>query len=77
MLNIPNDNSLAYDKDGKLLGNFDGEFIYSQDTGTMLPFRVDGDEIYSMDANGSGTYIGDFEDDCGVSLNGELIFKLM
>ncbi len=64
----------AYDAQNNMIGNFDGDYIIGLN-GRLLPYRVDGDEIYTYD-NKPARYIGTFEGGEGRLLNGTLIFKV-
>jgi hypothetical protein len=65
----------AYDQNKNLIGEFDGEFIYRNTDGSLLPFRVDGDEVYSMIQNQTAKYIGTFESGKATHLDGTLLFQ--
>lgn len=65
----------AYDKNQNLIGEFDGEFIYKSTDGSLMPFRIDGDEIYTMNPNQIAKYIGSFEDGKATLLDGTLLFQ--
>lgn len=65
----------AYDKDMNLIGDFDGEFVYSTTSGEMLPFRVDDDLIFTTDTRKSAEIIGTFEDGKAILSTGELLFQ--
>lgn len=65
----------AYDKNMNLIGDFDGEFVYSIKDGSMLPFRVDDDLIFTTDIRKSAEIIGTFEDGKAVLSTGELLFQ--
>ncbi|AYY91230.1 MULTISPECIES: hypothetical protein [Acinetobacter calcoaceticus/baumannii complex] len=65
----------AYDKDMNLIGDFDGEFVYSISTGEMLPFRIDEDLIFTTDNRTTAQIIGRFEDGKAIHSNGELLFQ--
>lgn len=56
---------------GNIFGVIDGdEFVRS---GSNLVFRIDGDEIYSLD----GKHLGYIEDGVARSFNNEVIFKII
>lgn len=65
----------AYDKDMNLIGDFDGEFVYDIKSGSMLPFRIDDDLIFTTDTRKSAEIIGKFEDGKAILSNGELLFQ--
>lgn len=62
----------AYDKNGNLIGEFDGEFVYSNKDGSLLPFRVDGDEIYTQD---STVLLGYFSNGKALRLDNTILFQ--
>lgn len=70
---MPRDSDV-YDAQFNMIGSFDGEFIIDLN-GRTLPYRVDGDEIYTHD-NKAARYIGIFEDGEGRLLDGTFLFKV-
>lgn len=67
---------IVYDKNMKAMGNFDGEFVYNLTDNSFLPYRVDGDEVYSMVSGQTARYIGTYEDGKATYLDGTIIFQL-
>lgn len=66
---------IVYDENKNPMGNFDGEFVYSLKDGSFMPYRVDGDEVYTMVHGKMAKYIGTFEDGKAIRLDGTIIFQ--
>ncbi len=62
----------AFDSKGSHIGNFDGEYLY--DLNGKISLRVDEDEIYTI--NIPCSYVGTFEENEAIALDGKLLFRV-
>jgi hypothetical protein len=63
----------VYTKEGRLVGNFDGEYVYSLNTKTLM-WRVDEDEVYSLGQ--PCKYLGSFDGIEAIGLDGQVLFRV-
>ena len=62
----------AFDSKGNHIGTFDGEYLY--DSSGKMSLRVDEDEVYTT--NIPCSYVGTFEENEAVALDGNLLFRV-
>lgn len=62
----------AFDSKGSHIGTFDGEYLY--DLNGKMSLRVDDDEVYTT--NIPCSYVGAFEENEAISLDGKVLFRV-
>ncbi|RYY02346.1 MAG: hypothetical protein EOO53_12200 [Gammaproteobacteria bacterium] len=65
-------NPKVYDSDGNMIGVFDGEYLY--DLSGDISLRVNGNEVFTT--NVPCSYIGTFEKNEAIALDGNLLFRI-